>query len=77
MIRFFSLKLKVFDDKKSLIHFALGVITPFLFPYSLIIPAAYVWYQAREKEDIGSKVGDFIEYCVGLIAGLVLHVLWP
>lgn len=77
MIRFFSLKIKVFDDKKSLVHFVLGVITPFFLPWSLLIPAAYVWYQAREKEDAGSKVGDFIEYCTGLIAGLVLHVLWP
>ena len=77
MKHFFTKKPKLFDDKKSLIHFALGVVTPFFLPWSLLIPAAYVWYQAREKEDVGSKVGDFIEYCTGLIVGLVLHVLWP
>ena len=75
MKHFFTKKPKLFDDKKSVIHFLLGLITPPLFPYSLIIPAAFTIYQLREKESIESKIGDFIEYMLGLVPGLPLVVL--
>ncbi len=63
----------VFDDKKSLFHFAAGVIAAMIGVDSIIFIALFVFYQIREKENDLNKLGDFIEFLLGYSYGLAVR----
>ncbi len=67
------MKIKVFDDLFSLFHFILGVVCANSPRLSLIIVPVFSIYQLLEKEDPCSKVGDFIEFLLGFLVGLILN----
>ena len=63
----------VFDDKKSLFHFAVGAIAAMIGVASIIFIALFVFYQIREKENDLNKLGDFIEFLLGYSYGLAVR----
>ena len=63
----------VFDDKKSLFHFAAGMIAAMTGVASIIFIALFVFYQIREKENDLNKLGDFIEFLLGYSYGLAVR----
>ena len=63
----------VFDDKKSLLHFAVGAIVAMTGVASIIFIALFVFYQIREKENDLNKLGDFIEFLLGYSYGLAVR----
>lgn len=60
-----------FDDKKSLLHFLTGIATARLGPAGILIIIIFVIYQKREREPYLNKLGDFIEFILGILAGLL------
>jgi len=73
----------VFDDWRSWIHFALGFATavstklPFLLP-KLIVMALFIsfmYWEIAERENKLCKLGDFIEFLMGFVAGFLVSSL--
>ena len=62
----------VFDDKKSIWHFMLGLVSAYFKALSIIIIFCYIIYQLREREKPESKLGDFIEFLLGYAYGLAV-----
>ena len=65
----------VFDDKKSFLHFAAGVIAAMTGVFSIFFILIFVLYQIREKESDLNKLGDFIEFLLGYSYGISVLVL--
>jgi len=63
----------VFDDKKSFLHFAAGVITAMTGVFSIFFILIFVFYQIKEKENDLNKLGDFIEFLFGYAYGLAVR----
>lgn len=67
-------RLYVYDDKKSIIHTILGLISGYSilkFPIlTVIITLLFTTYEATEYENPMSTLGDFIEYFTGIILGI-------
>ena len=63
----------VFDDKKSILHFAAGVIAAMTGVFSIFFILIFVLYQIREKESDLNKLGDFIEFLLGYSYGLAVR----
>lgn len=68
-------ELSVFDDVKSIIHFLVGLTTSVLRCYipllSLAIIALYIMYEVEERDSELNRLGDFVEFVMGFLAGLV------
>ena len=65
----------VFDDKKSILHFAAGAIAAMIGVFSIFLILIFVLYQIREKESDLNKLGDFIEFLLGYAYGISVLVL--
>lgn len=66
----------IFDDKKSWWHAFLGVISGLVPFFGILILTIYIFYQIREKEDFIAKLGDFIEFLVGWVYGVMVWMLF-
>jgi hypothetical protein len=81
------MKIKVFDDLLSLLHFFLGFLCSFLYLISspfvnlaILITLIYFSYELLEVMldlDFGSLIGDLIEYSLGIIFGLIIIFFGP
>jgi len=60
----------IFDDKKSFLHFAAGVIAAMTGVFSIFFILIFVLYQIKEEENDLNKIGDFIEFLLGYSYGL-------
>ncbi len=64
---------KVYDEPKSFIHTIIGLIAGATFKsypeVTLSLVLLFVLYQLYESEPAESKVGDLIEFAVGLAIG--------
>ncbi len=67
--------IKVFDDWKSIIHFLYGIFVSFILflcpPAGLFLLFIFIIYEIGEKEPLENKIGDFIEFGLGLFIGVV------
>jgi len=71
----------IFDDYKSFFHTIYGVINGILLASNdyVAVALAYIMfvvflvYQLVEKENIYNKIGDFIEYGIGLGIGILIE----
>jgi len=71
--------LYVFDDKRSIFHFVLGLVL-----YSICLPnfslitelvtLVFIIYEATEPENPIGTLGDFVEFILGAIMGLAMAV---
>lgn len=68
--------IRVFDDLKSLIHIAAGFGGVFL-GISVPVTLVFTIYQYLEKEDLNNKLGDMVEYGIGLFLGAIALRLIP
>ncbi len=71
------MQITIFDDKKSLIHFALGLISPFI-PLLIVIFVIYEFleYSFSNCETMECFIGDIAEFSLGyLIAGAGISLL--
>jgi len=57
---------KIFDDLKSYFHFLLGFLTPFLGRLGLFVVVVYLIYQYFDKDSPEEKIGDLVEYFLGM-----------
>ena len=57
-----------FDDFLSLLHFSAALVSALL-GVDVSATIAYVFYQLLERERLGRKLGDLVEWLVGLLAG--------
>jgi len=62
----------IFDDNRSIIHFCLGIIASIIPILNIIIVLSFIIYQLFEEEYALYKLGDFIEFIMGFIAGISL-----
>ena len=66
----------VFDDVSSFIHFILGCALYYIARYlpvvTVVATASYIAYQVVERERGLNKLGDFIEFIMGALVGLIL-----
>ena len=71
------MRVEVFDDRKSVLHFILGFI-PFFRPAIFIGFLAYELVElASKKEKVKYFLGDLLEYSLGFTFGsLLLDVFW-
>ena len=65
--------MSVFDDKKSIFHFAVGAIAAMTGVFSIFLILIFVLYQIKEKENDLNKIGDFIEFLLGYSYGLAVR----
>ena len=65
----------IFDDRNSIIHFALGTITPFTKLLGVLIFLSFLIYETLEIENPVSTLGDFIEYVMGFLFGILLMLI--
>lgn len=73
----------IFDDPHSIIHSILGLITPIiaqkLLPPAIAIIIVFTAYEATEKENPVSTIGDFVEFLIGFAIGVLVatqfHIL--
>ena len=63
----------VFDDKKSIFHFAAGAIAAMTGVFSIFLILIFVLYQIKEEESDLNKLGDFIEFLLGYAYGLAVR----
>lgn len=61
--------MKVFDDSLSYIHPVLGYASK----SAPILGIAFVLYQLFEKEPMANKIGDFVEFGIGLVAANIVQ----
>jgi hypothetical protein len=81
------MKIKVFDDLLSLLHFFLGFLCSFLYLMSspfinlavliTLIYFSYEFIEALLDLDFGSLIGDLIEFFLGIIFGLIIIFFGP
>jgi len=69
------MKVIIFDDSKSLFHFILGFLTPFLGRWALFAVAFYLIYQYFDKDKPTEKIGDLIEYFLGVGGWALIQVM--
>jgi hypothetical protein len=63
----------VYDDFYSFLHtIAGGIATYYGGTIGLFIVGAFTAYQAFEKEPMGNKAGDFVEFGIGLTSGYLI-----
>ena len=56
----------IFDDLKSVFHFILGFLTPFLRDLGLIVVGIYLIYQYLDKDSPQERIGDIVEFLLGV-----------
>jgi len=71
--------LYVFDDKRSVFHFILGLVLysiclPNYYLITELVTLVFIIYEATEPENPIGTLGDFIEFILGAIMGLALSV---
>ncbi len=64
--------LKAFDDWRSLVHIAIGMLASLDIAVSIAISISYSIYQFLDQDDPNEKKGDIIEYIAGVIVGFVV-----
>ena len=65
-------KIRAFDDLLSWAHFVYAALLAALEPLALIAASmVFVAYQCWEKERLGRKLGDFVEWMAGCLAGVI------
>jgi len=79
------MRIKIFDDSLSLLHFFLGFLCSFLYLNSspwinialliTIIYYAYEFIEALLDLDFSSLIGDLLEFFLGLVFGWVIVFL--
>jgi len=66
----------IYDDTKSYFHTVLGFASGFLtkkYMYEAIaLTIIFLAYELWEFENIPEKRGDFIEFAIGVVAGLIV-----
>ena len=66
----------VFDDPNSIIHTIYGFALPFVALKSWLVATllfwAFVLYEAVEKENPVSTLGDFTEFELGVLSALII-----
>jgi len=73
--------IEIFDDKPSLFHFFVGVLT-FYFPFLLVVFFFYELlefvyrYRKRHPEKLKCFIGDLIEYLTGVSFICLLYKLF-
>ena len=69
-------RLRVFDDLFSFVHFLVALVLALLDPVSLVaVSIVFVVYQLVEVEKRPYKLGDFVEFMAGVVAGVVLRFI--
>ncbi|MEM3423582.1 MAG: hypothetical protein QXE51_03360 [Nitrososphaeria archaeon] len=64
----------IFDDQKSFFHVLMGVPAGlFIKNVGILIILAFTVYQLTETESMAAKVGDFIEFFVGMVLGGAIY----
>jgi len=65
----------LFDDKRSFWHAVIGAVTAVI-PYYFAIPVVigYTLYEVTEPEDPTATVGDMVEFIIGFMIGIVVHI---
>ncbi len=64
----------LFDDKDSIIHAILGLITPITLPFGFFIFMVFMIYEIQEPENPVSTLGDVLEYFTGLLFMLLFQL---
>ena len=66
----------IFDDFGSLWHMLLGFLVPFIALLNVVpaigVLATFATYEAVERENPVSTIGDFMEFTVGFMAGVLV-----
>ena len=65
-------RIRIFDDISSIAHFIFGLIAALL-RLDISATIVFVAYQVYEREKVEFKLGDYIEYALGLLIGGVLR----
>ena len=69
-------KVRVFDDLYSWFHFFVSLLVTYLSPVAAIAATiCFVEYQRWERERRSEKLGDFIEWMVGILIGVLTRVI--
>ena len=67
-------RVKAFDDVYSWLHFAYAALLAALEPLALVAASiVFVAYQGWEKERLGRKLGDFVEWMAGCLVGVIVR----
>jgi len=70
-------KVMVFDDWRSILHFIYGAVAGFLknlYPEALVLLAAYMIYQLLEYMKVRDQIfGDILEMTLGYFYGDLLY----
>ena len=64
----------IFDDKRSVIHVVASALSVLLH-VNISLTILFVVYEYIEPEDVGHKLGDFIEWAIGLLAGSIVKYI--
>jgi hypothetical protein len=71
----------IFDDKGSIVHSILGMITPIIAQKMLLLALflilAFTVYESVEPENPISTIGDFTEFIIGFLLGLLISLYSP
>lgn len=63
-----------FDDQRSFLHVLMGVPAGLLIKnVGILIILAFTVYQLTEPETVEAKIGDFIEFFVGMVLGGAIY----
>lgn len=69
-------KVVVFDDRYSWGHLGLGIIYCFsCFSIQLAILLCYLMYQYVDEDELEEKLGDIVEFLVGVLVGYVAKIV--
>ena len=64
----------IFDDKRSVIHVVTSALSVLLH-INVSLTILFIAYEYIEPEDVGHKLGDLVEWGVGLIAGGITRLI--
>ena len=64
----------IFDDKRSVIHVVASALSVLLH-VDISLTILFTAYEYIEPEDVGHKLGDLVEWAIGLIAGGIARLI--
>ena len=69
-------RVRAFDDPLSFIHMLYAAAVAYLSPTALVAASIiYYAYQSIEKEKLSRKRGDYVEWLVGILVGLIIRAI--
>ena len=66
--------IRIFDDARSVIHVVASALSVLLH-VNISFTILFIAYEYTEPEDVGHKLGDFIEWAIGLLTGSIVKYI--